>query len=919
MAPKKSEFAVNKLCQHQYEECSDLPRFINIGIFSCSACDLWRERIHNKGYCAKKEVRRDFLSERYQCRRPKLNMGPIKVRVVLKASSCPAPPNIPPKLPFHQSSVVAMKENIPVKLTSHQSNLASQKDRRALEIISRLEKSKRATEVEKVLKSRSTEMEEENKAKRKLEFLNNEIKVKEARLAASSKQLAEVSNKVKSQKALGRYYDSTARAVSSDMDEVYYLCESIERACNHLKGKHASTKAKLLMEAIKRGNLFKGEAATALSEFVRQRVRDLFRPWKLVKAGDVYSAGSFKTSTVNALRQVIDHEKESLFPSPTTVNRSRSLLDKYAADVIGYERKETPYGEVYFLNFEATLRLLLKASNLHDLAKTTSIKIALTVDGADLFSDRTHVSTGLKITDERGIHPVTKQPLLLVDNDADPTFIKVQSSELCAITIIADARDNKHLYEEVFNDFYEWGEKLRTEGLPESRFGPKLHPFSVTHNTDLKAAWYLSDRGGGCKNKTFFCHLCDCTKNTLVSYNVNELRCDRCKRRGKPKCYHHKVCDEVYVNAMVDDLEQQLGKYYDRHGRTYEEIMSKTKLGTDHMQATKHLDPNHIDYDVPQNDPDKIRQYTQFIAKECTIRKISTVGGQLEEWRALLRMSVTMEKYIFFLLNVRRWKEEGVEKVPLVKVVELLIPCILHLENRTGEKMITMILRKGMELFQGPKDRYIQAMEHAFQTKILGSDSSPSHWKLKYSKEAGRDYKIEPVQVKNRIARRILDNVDVLLEAAFSDQNEDFRSKVLETISWYREAMKLLLLHRELTEDEGERFQDLIDDFYSSWIDLFGEEGITNYIHMLGSGHMLYFIKKYSCMYLYSQQGWESLNNKIQTFIHQNTQRGGFGSGEGSGKSCIFPLVRYVLRDLLWKTYEADQFFLDLESKGILC
>ncbi|MFN9981671.1 MAG: hypothetical protein ACK53Y_17225, partial [bacterium] len=61
------------------------------------------------------------------------------------------------------------------------------------------------------------------------------------------------------------------------------------------------------------------------------------------------------------------------------------------------------------------------------------------------------------------------------------------------------------------------------------------------------------------------------------------MRCDRCKRRGKPKCYHHKVCDEVYVNAMVDDLEQQLGKYYDRHGRTYEEIMSKTKLGTDHM------------------------------------------------------------------------------------------------------------------------------------------------------------------------------------------------------------------------------------------------------------------------------------------------------------------------------------------------
>jgi DNA-binding transcriptional regulator/RsmH inhibitor MraZ len=67
------------------------------------------------------------------------------------------------------------------------------------------------------------------------------------------------------------------------------------------------------------------------------------------------------------------------------------------------------------------------------------------------------------------------------------------------------------------------------------------------------------------------------------------------------------------------------------------------------------------------------------------------------------------------------------------------------------------------------------------------------------------------------------------------------------------------------------------------WIDFFGDKGITNYKYMLGSGHMLYFIKKCECLYLYSQQGWESLNNKIQTFNHQNTQRGNFGSGEGMG------------------------------------
>jgi hypothetical protein len=84
---------------------------------------------------------------------------------------------------------------------------------------------------------------------------------------------------------------------------------------------------------------------------------------------------------------------------------------------------------------------------------------------------------------------------------------------------------------------------------------------------------------------------------------------------------------------------------------------------------------------------------------------------------------------------------------------------------------------------------------------------------------------------------------------------------------------------------------------------------------MLGSGQVMYFMKKYGCLYLYSQQGWESLNNTIQTFIHQNSQRGGFGSGEHKQKSYNFPLVRMVVRNLLWKTYESDKFYIGLEEQ----
>lgn len=64
----------------------------------------------------------------------------------------------------------------------------------------------------------------------------------------------------------------------------------------------------------------------------------------------------------------------------------------------------TRYGEVFYVNFDAALRLLLKACQLHDRATTESVKISLAIDGADLFKDRTHVSAGIKICDPNGIH-----------------------------------------------------------------------------------------------------------------------------------------------------------------------------------------------------------------------------------------------------------------------------------------------------------------------------------------------------------------------------------------------------------------------------------------------------------------------------------------------------------------------------------
>jgi hypothetical protein len=55
------------------------------------------------------------------------------------------------------------------------------------------------------------------------------------------------------------------------------------------------------------------------------------------------------------------------------------------------------------------------------------------------------------------------------------------------------------------------------------------------------------------------------------------------------------------------------------------------------------------------------------------------------------------------------------------------------------------------------------------------------------------------------------------------------------------------------------------------WEELYGDTHITNYIHIIGSGHLPYFAKKYGNLYRFSQQGWEALNQMIKHYYFNNT------------------------------------------------
>jgi hypothetical protein len=93
----------------------------------------------------------------------------------------------------------------------------------------------------------------------------------------------------------------------------------------------------------------------------------------------------------------------------------------------------------------------------------------------------------------------------------------------------------------------------------------------------------------------------------------------------------------------------------------------------------------------------------------------------------------------------------------------------------------------------------------------------------------------------------------------------------------YNTAMENLLMRSEYTDEDISNFQRHIDIFFAAYVEKLGtgKEGVTYYIHMLASGHIKYYMIAHCNLYKYSQQGWESLNEKFKLTFFNNTQRGG--------------------------------------------
>jgi hypothetical protein len=200
-----------------------------------------------------------------------------------------------------------------------------------------------------------------------------------------------------------------------------------------------------------------------------------------------------------------------------------------------------------------------------------------------------------------------------------------------------------------------------------------------------------------------------------------------------------------------------------------------------------------------------------------------------------------------------------------------------------------------------------------FNTKILGSITRSKQWRCPLNQKGDA---VAKVSFSNKKMRLAMDNIAHLVDFVVSSPDDaELKGIWMKMLDDYRETMKILQKCSEYTEEDINNFQSKIDYFFTAYVEKSGagKERVTNYIHMLSSSHITYYMKTHDNLYKYSQQVWESLNKTFKLSLFNHTQRGGnYGKEVMENERTYFcSIFMFFQRELLWISGLAEKHFVN--------
>ena len=579
-------------------------------------------------------------------------------------------------------------------------------------------------------------------------------------------------------------------------------------------------------------SVFDGVGEGKLMGRAKRRFGETFySPFNIVRSMDV--KGNINLSNINQLRSLETegetYKRGTLLPSTFALKECMKKIERLADEKIPFSIKQTEQGESIVFDYGKVLTLLIKSYGLEAVGRLRSLRIGQTFDGAQLTRHWSHVMGGIKMNDPAAFCPLCRLPLYAGD------FVNAQSRNLCFPMQLSIGKEGKAMSEH-FRPMFAFGEQVRTIGIMG------LLPLTVLTEIDMSATWKGLCRGRGAKQATYPCHCCGINSKDLARQNSHS--CHRwCSAHNDPdfKCYHHEMVTDEVLEAMQGEVEELAVSLEAAAEAIKTSTLTKDDPHSIKGQENAINDPNSIWF-RPNNTTERT-QHSRLINRELRLRNLSTAGNATIR-KSVLKESLEKEHKLARLLSdIKNCKRSESALFLLMNT----IPCVLHMENRVGLKLLTMTLIEGItgasaaptfneDIVSTEKvrvQRYIKKVEDVVNTQILGTNENPSTWKVPYDE---KKMELAPLSLENVKTRIIIDKLELLIEVSVS--TADRQAKWNGSVRKYRIGMRIARQRDDFTDEDIAAFQKTIDEFFQDWVELHGMTGVTNYIHMLAAGHI---------------------------------------------------------------------------------
>ena len=463
-------------------------------------------------------------------------------------------------------------------------------------------------------------------------------------------------------------------------------------------------------------------------------------------------------------------------------------------------------------------------------------------------------------------------------------------------------------------------------------------------------------RGGGSHSCTHFCFLCSVSsKYKAAGYPGG---CRKCRAAdvvydcttGAQKCRHHDVCDRDFLEweaARLAYLKENVAPRIPKSSKPYytsfeslrEQCLSRCRVAKDftHVKKTKTYAAlerwllaegrTREGCDLSCNIHTGIKICPLSLVRE-DLRLRGVVAERLtesEQRQALESLLREEEEYLKLDMYVRDHRftdllQESGHRTELHKT----IIDMLHCPMRTNEKVLNLLYE---EVTQGAHKAETKTTLDSLTEAIRRVGELPPSFRHKFEKKNTKV--LEKIKLPYDQSRKIfaiekLPSLRELVHIAVPPSEEKRREEWMSFLYHYVHVNEKLHSTLEYTAEDIADLEQHIDATYCLLVTSIGgaEHGVTNYFHYLGSGHVMWMIKRYGNLWRFCNEGVESLNSLASRRYNGFNNKGGHKAtckDETTQKCLPFEVLgSWLSRLSMWHIGTADTMFSVESTKWIV-